>query len=249
MLSTLSTLEAHQLLIIAVVAISVGMAKTGIGGMGMIAVPLLAWIFGGRASTGVMLPFLIAADIFAIYYFHRFAQWSTLARLLPMAIIGIMVGTLFGQLINDEAFKLAMAIIIIGCVILMIWQEKQTQHWRPDSALAVSVIGILGGITTMVGNLAGPVMAIYLLSLKLPKNEFIGTAAWFFFLVNVIKVPFHILGWQTITIETIAVNFAFLPFVALGAWLGMRLVQYFQEQQYRYFVIAMTLVAAITMLF
>ena len=106
MLSTLVALEAHQLLIVALVAISVGMAKTGIGGMGMIAVPLLAWGFGGRDSTGVMLPFLIIADVFAIYYFHRFAQWSTLVRLLPMAIVGIILGTLLGRLINDELFSI-----------------------------------------------------------------------------------------------------------------------------------------------
>ncbi|MFT4994751.1 MAG: hypothetical protein ACI965_001790 [Paraglaciecola sp.] len=78
--------------------------------------------------------------------------------------------------------------------------------------------GLVGGITTMMGNLAGSVMALYLLSMRLPKNEYIGTKAWFFLAINLFKVPFHVFSWQTISLNSFLLNLTGLPFIALGAY-------------------------------
>ena len=97
----------------------------------------------------------------------------------------------------------------------------------------------------MIGNAAGPVMALYLLSMRLPKNQFIGTAAWFFFIINLIKVPFHVVVWNTITWPSFLFDILMIPAVAIGAYLGIWLVKLFPERVYRIFVIATTLLAAI----
>jgi len=246
-------LSIEQIVLLTLVALLIGMAKTGIAGAGMIAVPILAIVFGGKESTGIMLPMLITADVFAVWYYHKHANWGYLKQLLPFAIAGIVLGTVIGHAINDQTFKLTMAIIIFISLGIMIWQERQSQQLLPTSPwltskLFSSSIGISGGFTTMVGNLAGPVMALYLLAMRLPKNAFIGTAAWFFITVNLIKVPFHILVWETITVNSVLLNTALIPAVAAGAWLGIKLVALIPEKVFRIFVISMTAVAAVAML-
>ena len=104
--------------------------------------------------------------------------------------MGVLIGTWLGDHINDALFMQIMAVIIFASVGLMLWLERNKSA-VPDYTWFAILAGVLGGFTTMVGNLAGSVMAVYLLSMRLPKNEFIGTAAWFFLVINIFKVPFH----------------------------------------------------------
>ena len=242
------SLSPLNLVILLLVAVLVGMAKTGLAGSGMIAIPLLAITFGGKASSGLMLPILIFADLFAIYYFHRHANWRYLRQLLPFAFAGVLVGTYFGGAIDDQVFTTTMVVIIFISLGIMIWQETNKNPNVPTSKWLGSSVGVIGGFSSMVGNLAGPVMALYLLLMRLPKNQFIGTAAWFFLLVNLSKVPFHVAVWETITLNSFLLNLSLLPGVALGAWLGVRIVRQIPEKGYRLFVITMTAVAAVAML-
>ena len=203
-------LSLYNLLGLAIVAMLVGMAKTGLSGAGMIAVPLLALMFGGKASTGLLLPFLIIADVFAVKHYHSDANWKHLRRLLPFAVVGVVLGTLLGNYIDNATFTVVMGGIVVACLGLMVWQERQENLAVPSSNWFVVTIGVLGGITTMVGNLAGPVMALYLLAMRFPKKEFIGTAAWFFMAINLIKVPFHVFVWETVSFESVMLNMIFL---------------------------------------
>ena len=238
----------HQFIMLAIAAALIGMGKTGVQGAGMIAIPLLALVFGGKASTGIILPLLIFADLFAVYYYHQHASWQHLRKLIPFTLIGIILGTIAGNLIDDLVFGQTMAVIIFACLGLMIWRERTAVVQVPDSMWIVATIGIIGGLTTMVGNLAGPVMALYLLSMRLPKDQFIGTAAWFFLLVNLLKVPLHIWVWETIRLDTFVLNLYLLPVIAVGSLLGVILVKKLHETAYRWFVIVMTAVAALAML-
>ena len=234
--------------ILLIVAILVGMAKTGIAGAGTIAVPLLALCFGGKPSTGIILPIFIFADFFAIRYYHRNANWFHLQRLLPFALLGIILGTAVGDYIDDSLFRELMAVIIFLCLASMIWQERKTELNMPSSIWFIASIGILGGFTTMIGNLAGPVMILYLLATRLPKNQMIGTAAWFFLFINLIKVPFHVLVWETINLNTFLLDATLIPAIAIGAALGVKLTKLFPETVYRWFVIVMTGAGAIALI-
>ena len=132
----------------------------------------------------------------------------------------------------------------------MLWLEKWgTSENIPKQKSFVVATGIAGGFTSMVGNLAGSVMSVYLLSIRLRKNEFIGTTAWFFLVVNWFKVPFHVFVWHTITIETVLFDLFTLPLIIFGAYLGILIVKRLTETMYRWFIIGMTLIAAIGMLF
>lgn len=237
-----------ELLLFFVVALCVGMSKTGVHGAGNISVPLLAIIFGGQLSSGIMLPMLCLADVMGVWYYHRHASWDHLKKLITWSVLGILLGTAVGGMINDQVFKYVMVGIIFVSVGIMIWMERGHKDDIPDYAWFAAICGIGAGFTSMIGNLAGAFAAIYLLSMRLPKNSFIGTSAWFFMVINWLKVPLHVWVWKTITWNTFFLDLLTLPLIALGAWLGIIIVRNLSEGGYRWFIIGMTLIAAVFMM-
>jgi uncharacterized membrane protein YfcA len=239
-----------QVSFVLLVALLTGMSKTGVHGAGMLSVPILANVFGGQLSSGIMLPMLVMADVFGVLYYHRHASWSHLKILFPWAAAGVVVGTVTGNYINDQLFKVIMASTILISVLVMLWMERLgTPDKLPKSKPFAIATGIASGFTSMVGNLAGSVMSVYLLSVPLPKNAFIGTTAWFFLAVNWFKVPFHVFAWHTITLNTLLLDLLTLPVIMAGAYLGIKVVSKLTDTVYRWFIIGMTLIAAIGMLF
>ncbi len=134
----------------------------------------------------------------------------------------------------------------------MIWQEiKKSKNGDivPHKPCFAIPFGMMGGFSTMIGNAAGPIMSVYLLSMNLQKKEFIGTAAWFFFIVNVFKLPLQIWGWHNITLKTLGFNFMLLPAIAFGAFAGIKIVKLIPESAYRWFVVFATFLSAIALFF
>lgn len=237
-------LSLTQWLVMALCGVLIGCAKAGIAGTGLMIVPIMAYVFGGKPSTGLVLPMLILADIFAVRTYHRHADWRHIVRLLPWAVGGILVGVVVGGRVSDAAFKQIMAVIIFIGIVIMIWRDIKKQASIPKGRWFAPVTGSTGGFATMMGNAAGPIMSLYLLAMRLPKLNFIGTAAWFFFLVNCFKVPFHVITWNTIRWETLALNLTMAPAIIAGVFLGIRIVKLIPEGAYRILVIATTLVSA-----
>jgi len=243
-------LSAVQWIMVSLSGVLVGIAKTGIGGAGMLAIPVLAGIFGGKSSAGIFLPMLCIGDIVGVSYYHRHASWHHLWRLIPWALAGIILGVLVGNAISDTQFKWIMGITILAGITIMTLQENRRNRVEiPDSRWFAALMGIVGGFTSMMGNAAVPVMALYLLSMRIPKYTFIGTWAWFFLIVNLVKVPFHVLVWKTITVETVLLDLAMIPAIAAGALVGVALVKKISEKTYRTFIIAMTALAAVRLFF
>lgn len=245
----LTNLTGESLTIVVCVALLLGMAKTGVHGAGMLSVPLLAIAFGGKASSGLMLPMLLVADVFGVWYYHRHASFRHLKILFPWAAVGIIAGSVAGNFITEEVFRIIMAFTIFSSLIIMVWMETGGKEKIPDSIILGIVAGFLGGFTSMIGNLAGTVMAVYFLSMKLPKNNFIGTAAWFFLVINWFKVPFHVWVWHTINKDSWLLALALVPIILGGAYLGIILVKKMNDRTYRWFIVGMTLVAAMVMVF
>ena len=226
-----------------------GLSKAGIKGIGIIIVVILAFVFGEKTSTGILLPMLICADILAVIYYNQHAQWKYIFKLLPMMVVGVLVGVWIGNDISEAIFKRLMAIIIISLVILMFISESRKSTSVPKSKLFSWIMGFLAGFTTMIGNLAGPVSNIYFLATRLPKNEFIGTAAWLFFIVNVFKLPFHFFVWKTATTETLVLNSVLVPVVILGFFVGVSIVKLISNLNYRRFILIVTAIGGMILLF
>jgi uncharacterized membrane protein YfcA len=210
---------------------------------------MLATVFGGRPSSGLLLPMLCLADIFGVWYYHRHASWPHLKILFPWAAAGVILGTVTGAYIDDGMFRFIMAATILLSLAIMIWLERGKKDDIPDYRWFAALMGMAGGFTSMIGNLATAVMAVYLLSMRLPKNSYIGTTAWFFLVVNLFKVPFHIISWRTITLNSFLLDLITLPGIALGAYAGISIVKRIPEKIYRWFIILMTLVTAVVMMY
>lgn len=226
-----------------------GLSKSGIKGIGIPIVIVLAFVFGEKASTGILLPMLIFADIFAVIYYNKHAQWQYIKKLLPAMVIGVLVGVWIGNDISEVIFKRIMAVIIIGSVFIMFYMENRKSNTVPTTKWFSNSAGFLAGFTTMVGNLAGPISDIYFLAMRMPKNEFIGTAAWLFFIINVFKLPFHIFVWNTVSVETLVLNSVLIPAVIIGFFLGAYIVKLISNVNYRRFVFIVTALGGIIMLF
>jgi uncharacterized protein len=230
----------------------IGMAKTGVNALGTLVVPIMAFIFGGMPSSGMVLPMLVMADIFGVAYYHRSAHWKTLLKVLPWAFVGILAGLFTGKNISGSQFKHLIGILVIISLLVMIWLEiKKSRKGDPVPHKVWFAIpfGITGGFSTMIGNAAGPIMSVYLLSMNFFKNTYIGTTAWFFFIVNVFKMPLQIWGWHNITLQTLGFNLMMLPAIALGAFTGIRFVQLVPEKAYRWIIVVATFISALVLLF
>lgn len=226
----------------------IGISKAGLKGLSLFNVTLLALAFGAKSSTGIIMPFLILGDIAAVWYYNRHAQWKPILRILPWMVIGILVGVLIGKDLPERLFKIAMVAIIFVSLGLMVFWDIRKSKTVPKHWTFASVSGILAGLTTMIGNMAGPFTNLYFLMLRLPKNEFVGTAAWLFFITNLFKVPFHVFVWKTITTETLLLNLKLFPTLLLGFFLGARILKYFNDSLYRKFILAVTAIGALAIL-
>ncbi len=242
-------LTAAEWLLAVLCGMLVGTAKTGISGSAMLVVPVLAGIFGGRPSTGLLLPMLSMGDVFGVAWYHMHADWGHIRRLMPWTIAGIGAGLVVGGMVTAETFRLILAGTILAGLAVMIWRESRGDGISvPRGRWFSALMGVAGGFTTMIGNAAGPVMALYLLSMRLPKYAYIGTAAWFFMIVNLMKIPLHVIFWKTIPLRTLAFDLAMLPAIAAGAFIGVRVVRYIPEKTYRAFIMAMTALAAVKLM-
>jgi hypothetical protein len=227
----------------------VGLAKTGLPGLGLLFVPLMALAFGAKASTGVLLPILNFGDLFAVGWYRRHAHLKHLFRLLPWALAGLAAGVTFGSDLPDAWFKRVLGLLVLGLLALMVWQElRRDQEAVPTGWWFHALAGFGAGFTTMVGNAAGPVMSLYLLSMRLPKNGYIGTSAWFFPVVNLIKVPLQIVFWHNISPASFLVDLWTLPAIALGAWVGLLVVGKIPERLFKALVLGMTGISAVLLL-
>jgi uncharacterized membrane protein YfcA len=245
----ISQVVAYQWALAVVSAMVIGMSKSGLTGLTLMFVPLMALSFGGKASTGLLLPMLIVGDIFAVSWYRRHAEWQYLVKLLPSTLVGIGVGAVVGDRLSDTSFRLLLGAIIMVLLALMIWQDVRKKEPQYPQALWFAIVaGLAAGFTTMIGNAAGAIMSIYLLSMHLPKNAFIGTAAWFFLIVNLVKVPIQVLVWNNISSGTLTFDAIMIPAIAAGAAIGILAAGKIPERAYRVFVMVMTGLAGMLLL-
>jgi len=236
-------------IIAATCAFLLGVSKSGIKGIASLIVTGLALVYGAKNSTGILMPLLLVGDVFAITYYKRHVQKEYIIKLLPWMIVGVLLGVVGGKYITEDLFKYGMAAIILFSVGLMYYWENKKDKSVPSHWSFASSMGLLAGFTTMIGNLAGAFSNIYFLAMRLPKNNFIGTAAWLFFLINSFKVPFHIWSWETINSESILISIQLVPFVIVGLIAGVFLVKKIENDNYRKLILLFTAIGGIAILF
>ena len=205
-------------------------------------------VFPAKPSVGLLLPILIFADIFAVGYYRHHGRWQHLAKLLPWAILGIGIGYLILSKIDSNTLKPLIGIIVLGMLAVRLRSIlKDDPQNLPDHWSFAAIMGLLAGITTMMANAAGPVMILYLLSMHFPKQKFIGTAAWFFFIVNWIKVPL-MTNLDMINAASLKIDLIVFPAVVLGAVAGIWLLKRIPQRAFNIIALLLAAAAAIKLL-
>jgi hypothetical protein len=242
----------------AVTALLVGFSKSAVPGMAVVFVPLFAEVLPARASTGALLPLLILGDVLAVAFWRRHAVWRHIVRLVPWALAGIVGGWLIMGRIDDRVMRPVLGAALIVILAVNVWHDLRRRAAArrgipiegtvPDAWWFSALFGLAGGVATMITNAAGAILIVYLLSMRLPRDEFIGTAAWYFLIVNCIKVPFSI-NLGLITASSLLLDAALAGGVAAGSVVGMLTARRIPQKGFVIVAMALAFVSAVRMLF
>ncbi|MCE5310619.1 MAG: sulfite exporter TauE/SafE family protein [Acidobacteriales bacterium] len=234
-------LAVWQWLLGAFCALAVGIAKTGVPGLGILVVPLMVLTVGdARFSAGWLLPMLCTADIFAVILWRRHAAASKLFSLAPWVAAGMILGA--------AALALPESILrtIVGAIVLLMMFAYLYRRRRGDERIPAhpAPFGVAAGFATTVANAAGPVMNLYLLGKRLTKEEFVATGAWFFFLINLTKLPIYA-GHGLFSRTSLLFDAAMVPMIVVGAAAGRWLVNQMSPRIFEVLVIVLTFISTL----
>jgi uncharacterized membrane protein YfcA len=243
----LPSLSFEQWLLAALAAFCVGFAKGGFSGVGLVTVLVMAQLFPAKDSTGVLLPLLICGDVMSVMAFHQHARWSLIRRMLPPTVVGIVVGYYLMKWISTAAFPPLIGAIVLLMVGLQLSRQFGLLSALPHSQGFAWGMGIWSGLATMLANAAGPVMALYFLTIDVPKFVLVGTSAWFFLIVNLFKVPFSA-GLGLITQKSLLFNLLLSPMVALGIVSGRGLIRFIPQKLFEFLLMFFATVVALRLM-
>ena len=232
-------------------AMLIGMSKTGVQNIGTLTVPLFALIFGAKVSTGIVLILLCMADLIAVIYYRKKFLWSEVKKLLPLSIIGLLLGLLLGNYVDDKLFKIAIGFcILIGIAIMLLLEQakKSTQENLVNRPWYAPLFGLILGFSTMVGNAAGPALSVYMLSKRLDKYTFAATSAWFIFILNLTKIPLQAFVWNNISMKGLYLNLLALPFILLGGFIGIKIIKIIPEKTFRFLILSLVVLSSILLI-
>jgi uncharacterized protein len=229
--------------------IGLGFSKAGLAGVSLFHVVVFAFLFGARESTGVVLPMLVIGDLCAVIALHQHVRWDYVRRMLPPALLGVVVAALFMRGISDAMFRPLIGWIVLALATMQMIRMRWP-GWLggvPHTRVAVWFIGLMAGASTMLANAAGPVVSIYCVAVGLPKFEIVGTLAWFFFVVNAFKVPFSA-AMGLIRTDTLAFNLVLVPAVIAGVFGGRWIVHRLPQRVFDLLMLVFAVVAALRLI-
>lgn len=237
-------------LLLGVAAFVAGVSKTGMPGVALVAILIFTMVLPSRESTGIVLVLFIAGDIMALLFFRRQANWALLLRLMPVVVVGLVLGAVFLGFADDVAVRRVIALVVLLLLVLRFLGSRRRDE-RPATPLArranAALFGSLSGFATMVANAAGPIMAMYFLALKLPVQTFLGTTAWFFAVVNLTKLPISI-GLGLVSMQGLLLNALLLPALVAGGFAGRWFSRRVGQQTFERLVLWITFASALYLL-
>jgi len=229
-------------------ALTAGISKSGVPGVAMLGAVFVPMVMSAKLSTAYVLPFLLFADIIAIAYWRRSAVMRYIIALLPAMFTGIIAGFFVMDRIPDAVYGKVLGSI----VILLLSMDAVCRHLKiriPEhSRIFAWGMGFLAGVMTMLANAAGPALMLYLLTMNISKEQFVGTSAWIFFAINLFKVPFSI-ALGLMTLDSLNVNLMLLPCVILGSILGVHLMRRISGPMFEKMMRVMVLIGGIKLFF
>jgi uncharacterized membrane protein YfcA len=231
-------------------AMLMGLSKTGVPGVALPAILLMTQAYPGneRLSVGAMLPVLLVGDVLAVAWYRRHAQWDRLLGLFPAVLAGMVPAFFLLRAADDHDFKLILGWMILGLLAFEALRKRYGDGRTRGGFWFTTVMGLLAGFGTALGNAAGPVMTIFLVGRGLNKQQFMGTWAWFFLIVNALKLPAY---WQLdlLTAETLHVGLLMAPATIAGALVGRRVFSLIPQGLFDILILTFAGLAALRLVF
>ncbi len=248
------TFEPLQWIFAVLGAFMLGVSKSGITGLSILSVALFTHVFpSSKQASGIVLPLLIFGDIVAVLSYRRHTQWRYLWKLFPFTATGVVLGYFALGWVSDRHARLMIGAIIISLAVLSYWRRYRAAQPNADaqpghhSWVFAAAVGVVAGFITLVANAAGPLMAIYLVAMRLPKMEYVGTAAVFFMCLNLFKVPFMV-NLGLINLHSFGFNLLLAPAVVSGAFVGRWLVVRINQALFEKMVLTLSAIAGVLLL-
>jgi uncharacterized membrane protein YfcA len=253
------TLTIEQWLVGALAALLIGFSKTGVPGVGILVIPLMALVFPGRVSIGATVLLLISADLFAVSWYRRYTRWDKLVQLLPWVAIGMVAGTAALFSIGENAqgkdnINFVIGVLVLAMVALHLARLKWGDRLRPSSRPGLVFTGGAAGFATTVSNAAGPIMSVYMTSLGLPKMEFMGTTAWYFLIFNLAKIPLYLLlmalaaDRPMFSADGLLFDLVMLPVIVVGVFAGRWMLPRVPQRLFNTLALSLSALAAMRLI-
>ena len=239
-----------QIAILAIGAVIIGVNKTAIPALGALVVVMFTQFFEPDTASAAVLPLLCAADLLAVIWYRREANWKFVFNLLPWTMVGLLIGVVVVRCIssvNVLGLLIALLILSVQSLSLMRGAIQQKLEQLRGSMFMAATFGILAGFTTQVANAAGPVMAIYLVLMKFSKEEYIGSAAWYFLILNWIKLPLFALDGR-LTLDVLKIVPGMVIFLVIGAAIGILLLKNISQKSFTRIIQIMICLCAMRLL-
>ena len=240
--------DGTSLLLAFVGAVCIGLSKSGLAGTATLTVVLMAQAFGAKASVGLVLPLLIAADLMGYVINRHGGSWRAVWPIAWPAMAGVVAGWLLLDRIDNHAARLMIGWVIVALLLfkLLLDAQKGTFLVLTEHKGFAWSMGFTAGVVTMLANAAGPVMTVYLLSQRLQKKELLGVFSRYFLFVNLFKVPFSS-NMGLINARSLTTNLILLPAVIAGILLGWQIIRRIPQKPFEWTLFVLTFVAAIWM--
>ena len=255
----LTGIELLPWLIGSVSALIIGISKTGVPGIGILAVPFLANAYGGQQSIGIMLPMLIVGDCFAVAWYYKSTKWNVLWKLYPWIIPGLIAGGYALYYLNQingktDIFSKIIGIFVLLMMFIHLMSKKLGSKVTPTSSFGVALTGSSAGFATVVSNAAGSIMQIYLQALKISKDDFMGTISMYFFTINLVKIPILMLLTKLIpktpmiSQRGLLIDLTYIPIIVLGVYIGKWMLPRIPEKSFNNIILILAGAAAIKLI-
>ena len=231
---------------ITLAAVVTGFSKFSTGGMGMLILPLMMLAFPGPEALGVIIPLYVMTDLMAITRYRKGLDYKVLINLLPLAMIGILLGGWLLANTSAVQFTGMLALLIIVMLGLSVWLEYRPAKWMRYPMIG-QLTGLVSGFISTIGNAAGPFLSLYLMEQKLEKSGYVATRAWAFMLINLAKVPV-LMGLGLLNSETFQAGLVGIPGVFVGAFIGTWFMQRMNLNQFRWLIRTMAMLAVVNLL-
>jgi len=208
-------------------------------GFSLFTLPALVIFLGPKTAVPVIV-LLNAVSNVPLYIHSR--KWSSLRRIWPVVVAGVAtmpIGTYLLLILDTSVLKLIVGVVI--CLFALAFLLGLRREIRRERLGLVSA-GLLSGVLNGLISTGGPPVILFLSNQGIPKDSFRANLITYFLFINAATLPAHFAG-GLLSLEVFQYAAVFIPALAVGALVGIKLVGHIPEATFRKSVLALVAVA------